>query len=252
MVPAGWLDRAEQLVSTIARAGLDGAGPWKGARQVADEIAGNASTRPQAVDRLVATHVRMAAVSGFVTGLGGLITLPVTVPADLSAFYVLSTRMVGGIAHLHGYDTTSEEVRSIVLVSLLGAGGTSLLSEAGVKLGTRTAKVALRAIPGKVLQDINRQVGFRLLTKAGTTGVINLSKFIPVAGGLAGAGVNFASIKGIASHARKNFVYISHDVDDTHDETADVQADPWDTATPADIPTARASSEMDPSTASGA
>ncbi|MDQ1304692.1 MAG: hypothetical protein QG671_519 [Actinomycetota bacterium] len=209
VVPAGWQKKADQLIQFVVNAGLDGAGPWKGAQDVADEILATARTREQAVDRLVATHMRMVTASGFLAGLGGLITLPVTVPADLSAFYVLSTRMVGGIAYLNGYDIATEEVRSVVLVSLIGAGGTSLLAEAGVQLGTKAAKAALKQVPGKILQGINRQVGFRLITKAGTTGVVNMSKMVPLVGGVAGAGINFAGIKATAAHARHNFVYVA-------------------------------------------
>jgi hypothetical protein len=76
-----------------------------------------------AIDRLIRTHTRLVTATGFATCLGGFFTLPVTIPTDVTAFYTLSTRCVAAVAHLRGYDTTSDEVRSVVLLTLLGAGG---------------------------------------------------------------------------------------------------------------------------------
>ena len=76
-------------------------------------------------------HVRLAAATGFVTGLGGIATLPVTVPAALAGLYVIAARMTAGIAHLRGYDVETDEVRSAILVSLLGSAGASVLATSG-------------------------------------------------------------------------------------------------------------------------
>ncbi len=61
--------------------------------------------------------------SGFVTGLGGFATMAVAVPADVVGLYTISARLVGAIACLRGHDVYSDEVRSLILVSLLGASG---------------------------------------------------------------------------------------------------------------------------------
>ncbi|MGI5132965.1 hypothetical protein ACQEVB_39625 [Pseudonocardia sp. CA-107938] len=115
---------AEQIV----RAAIRGAGPMKGAVEVTEEhLAQYADDREEAVQRLIAPHVRMAAGSGFLTGLGGVVTLPVTIPAALAGLYVFGARTSAGIAHLRGYDVESEDVRSAVLISLLGSGRTEIL-----------------------------------------------------------------------------------------------------------------------------
>ena len=62
---------AEKLIDRVIEFGINGGGPLKGAVPVADEhrlAAGG--DREEAVRRLVATHVRLAAVSGFATGMG--------------------------------------------------------------------------------------------------------------------------------------------------------------------------------------
>ena len=120
-------------------------------------------------------------MSGFVTGLGGIVTLPVTVPAAMAGMYIIATRMSAGIAHLRGYDVETDEVRSGILVALLGSAGTAVLRNAGVQIGQRSTAAARERLPGRVLAEINKQVGYQLVTKAGEKGVINLTKLSPSA-----------------------------------------------------------------------
>lgn len=147
----------------------------------------------------------MVGATGFVSGLGGLITLPVAIPADMTALYIYQGRMAAGIAHLRGYDVASEEVRSLVLVSLLGSSGATVLSQAGIEIANKSAASALAKVPGKVFIEINKKVGFRLITKGGTKGVINMTKVVPIAGGVVGGGVNVASTHTVAKYAQSHF-----------------------------------------------
>jgi hypothetical protein len=196
----------ERLVGQVVEVGVNGAGPISGAVQVADEhLLAAGGDREAAIRRLVATHVRLAAVSGFVTGLGGLATLPVTIPAATAGLYVLATRMSAGIAYLRGYDVHTEEVRSAVLVSLLGSAGASVLKRTGIEVGQRSTAAVLQRVSGRALLEINKKVGYRLVTKAGELGVINLSKLVPLVGGPIGATVDGLSCRTIATYALRTF-----------------------------------------------
>lgn len=64
---------------------------------------------------------------------------------------------------------------------------------------------ALKAVPGRLLIERNKLVGFRLLTKAGTKGVINLIKRVPVAGGLVGGTVDAFACRKVGALAREMF-----------------------------------------------
>lgn len=197
---------ALDLVNKILSVGVNGAGPFKSAGDVAGEALAAHGDVEKAIDRLVATHRRWVGSTGLVSGLGGIATLPVSLPADVSTFYMLSARMSAAIAFLRGYDITSDEVQSAVLVSLLGAGAAGVVGKVGVEVGTKTAVAGLKRLPGRVLIEINRRVGFRLLTKFGTKGTINLVKAVPLVGGGVGAGVNVVAINQIAKYARATFV----------------------------------------------
>jgi hypothetical protein len=202
----------QAAVNKILSVGVDGVGPLKSAKQVAEEHLAQHRDREKAIAKLVATHTRMVAASGFATGLGGLLVLPVTIPTDVTVFYALSARCAAAVAHLRGHDLQSDEVRSVVLLTLIGSAGTAAAAEVGVQLGTKTALAGLRRLPGRILIEINKKVGFRLFTKFGEKGVVNLAKAIPLIGGGVGAGVNAAAMRGVGAYARKNFPPADPDV----------------------------------------
>jgi hypothetical protein len=60
-------------------------------------------------------------------------------------------------------------------------------------------------VSGRALLEINKKVGYRLVTKAGELGVINLSKLVPLVGGPIGATVDGLSCRTIATYALRTF-----------------------------------------------
>lgn len=196
---------AQSLVTKVLDTGIDGVGPMNSAVQVADEHLRACGEAELAIQRLIASHTRIVGASGFAAGLGGFITLPVTIPADMTVLYAYSARCAAGVAHLRGYDVDTDEVRSMVLVSLLGSAGGAALAEAGIQIANKSAMAALKKLPGRVLIDINKKVGYRLITKFGEKGVINLGKVVPLAGGPVGAGVNVVTMRAVGRYAKRNF-----------------------------------------------
>ena len=196
----------ERLVAQVVEFGIQGLGPLSTAVQTAEEhLVTAGGDREAAVQRLIATHVRLAAATGFVTGLGGIATLPVTVPAAMAGLYIIATRMTAGIAHLRGYDIETDEVRSGILVALLGSAGAAVLRNTGIQIGQQSTAAALQRLPGRVLTELNKRVGYRLVSKAGEKGVVNLTKLVPLVGGPIGAAVDGVSCKTIAGYAMRTF-----------------------------------------------
>ncbi len=56
---------------------------------------------------------------------------------------------------------------------------TDVVKQTGIKIGEKTLTTALKKLPGNVLIKINQRIGFRLLTKFGEKGAINLAR-LPV------------------------------------------------------------------------
>jgi hypothetical protein len=200
---------AEVFVKKVIDVGVDGFGPVTGARDIAEQHLHHHGSPERAIERLSRTHERIVGASGFATGLGGFVTLPVAVPTDVGVLYIQQARLAAATAHLRGWDVDSDEVRSIVLLTLLGSAGAGVATKFGIELGNKVAAQALKKVPGKVFIEINKAVGFRLVTKAGTKGLVNMTKLVPIAGGLAGAGINVASTRAVGRYARSNFPAIA-------------------------------------------
>lgn len=132
--------------------------------------------------------------------------MPVAVPADLASVILTQLRMSAAIAYMYGHDPDNDEVRVFCYACLLGNGVRGALSHIGVKVGTKMAhKVVMEKVSTEALKRINQFVGMRLITKAGTKGVVNLVKLVPFVGGGVGAGVNLSSNVTVARAARTVF-----------------------------------------------
>ncbi len=196
---------ATRLVERLLDVGIDGKAPFDSAASVARAARDKHGSEEKAIDAIVGDHVKLAAAGGFVTGLGGFVTLPVALPANVAGFYLIATRMAAAIAHLRGYDLSRAEVRSAVLLSLVGADSDDLLKKAGYASTGRLANLAAERLPGPVLMAVNKGVGFRLLTQVGRKTFGRLGRGVPLMGGVIGAGLDGYMIKQIAEHVRTEF-----------------------------------------------
>jgi len=170
----------------IADAGINGLGVLPSAEQVAADYLKEAASVEDAINSVIAWRTMYAAGTGFITGLGGIVAMPITIPAGLAASYALGANTAAAVAHLRGYDIHSEQVRTMVLLCLIGEAGEEILKTAGITIGTKVCQNLIKQIPGRVLIEINKKIGFRLITKAGEKGVVNLMKMLPLVGGVVG------------------------------------------------------------------
>ena len=109
------------------------------------------------------------------------------------------------IATIYGHDVEDDRVRTWVLLTVMGSSMTDVLKEAGVVVGGKVAMNVLKQVPGKTLIAINKAVGFRLITRAGKTGVVNVIKCIPFVGVVVGGSVSAMGANTIGNLAKKNF-----------------------------------------------
>ena len=145
-------------------------------------------------------------VSGFVTGLGGLITLPIAVPANITSVLFVQIRMIQGIAFIGGYNLQDDRIQTFIYACLAGISVNQVFKKFGITFGQKVTANAISKIPGKVLTQINKAIGFRFITKAGEKGLVNLGKLTPVIGGPIHAGFDYFETKAIANRAIKMFI----------------------------------------------
>lgn len=161
--------------------------------------------------------------SGVVSGLGGIITLPVAVPANIANVLYVQMRMIACCAYMAGYDLKSDQTQTLVYACLAGVAVNQILKKAGIKLGEKVAIKMVEKIPGKVVISINKKVGFRLITKFGNTGIVNLGKLVPGVGAVVGGGLDYLETKIIAERAYKWFFENNFDEKNSNIETKKLQ-----------------------------
>ena len=150
-------------------------------------------------------QIRKCTTSGVLSGIGGIITLPITLPLNLSSVIYMQMRMIACIAYMAGYEVNSDQTQTLVLSCLMGVPISQFLKKTTVNISTKTATKLIGKIPGAVLMKINQMIGFRFITKFGTTGVINLGKSVPILGSIAGGCVDYCGTRTIANTAYNMF-----------------------------------------------
>ncbi len=197
----------DRLVAMLVDTGLEGRGPLSSAREVADEaLKKHGGDSEKAIAALARSATVKGSVGGFLTGIGGFVTMPVSLPLNVAEFYLQAVRMVGGIATLRGYDITEPRVRTAILLTLVGSDSDEVLKKAGMATGSsRITSYALKGLPPAALMVINKAVGFRLMRGVSEKVLARFGRGIPVAGGLVGGGIDGYMMKKIAEHAMKEF-----------------------------------------------
>ncbi|MDD4864224.1 MAG: EcsC family protein [Alishewanella agri] len=147
-----------------------------------------------------------AGTSGFLTGLGGIIVMPVTIPANIASVMYVQVRMIAAIAHLGGHDLKDDRVKALVYACLTGNAAKDIMKDIGIVVGRKLTENAIKNVSGKTITAINQKVGFRLLTKFGEKGAINLGKAIPLVGGIVGAAFDSVTTNIIGNIARDTFI----------------------------------------------
>jgi len=157
------------------------------------------------IDNLIARHISYAGALGFATNVGGVVTMPITIPLNISSVLTIQMRMIAAIAHLRGYSIQDKKVKTLVFICLTGAGAVSVLQEFGLRVGARLTTRLMARISARSLTNINRAVGYRLLARLGARGSVGLVKALPVLGGLIGGAFDAGVTLGIGKAARKVF-----------------------------------------------
>lgn len=174
--------------------------------KMADDYLQHNATVEDAAKDMINKQVIKCTTSGFITNLGGIITLPVTIPANVGSVMYVQMRMIACAAYMAGYDVHTDQVQTLVYACLAGVSVMEVAKKAGIKIGQKGLENLIDKIPGKVLIAINQKVGFRMLTKFGETGAINIGKAIPVVGGVIGGGFDFIDTKFIGNRAYNQFI----------------------------------------------
>jgi len=188
----------------VLEVAIDGYGRLPGAKTAAArQLQRNGGSVDGAIAGIIDIHVRMASAQGFVTNIGGVAVMPVTVPANLAGLAVVQVRMVAAIAHLRGYDLDDNRVRTALVMCLLGgeqvakhiAEGTLPTSPMAVATAPMFDPELDRQVAEEVAGDLAARIG-------GKNMALLVTKRVPFLGGGIGAMVDGLATLQIGRYAK--------------------------------------------------
>lgn len=186
---AGWL--YDKAVSGIA--GIESA-ETLAARYLAD-AEGDVQL---AVRNLIHWESIKAGSSGFLSGIGGVVALPVTLPLNITSVLFLQTRLVAALACLGQHRLSDERIRALAGLCLCGNAAKALLQDLTLQAVDRWTAVVAQQVADKTLT--------LFATRAGLVSVEHIVRLIPLAGGVVSGAVDIASTRTIGRIASTTFL----------------------------------------------
>jgi hypothetical protein len=181
-------DLTTSFVREALHRAIDGVGPLQPAARAADkQLKEQKGDVDRAIREVIENNVAYAGAQGFVTNLGGLLTIAISIPGNISGLALIQCRMIAGIAHLRGYDLTDPRVRNAILTCMLGE---DLVTSLVRKKTLPAPPMALATAPmhdPHLDRIISAEVTSELVTRvAGKRLVTTIGRRIPIAGGIVG------------------------------------------------------------------
>lgn len=164
---------------------IGGVGPLSGAVEAAekfrDEHEGDVHA---AIRTAIRKHATYAGAQGFVTNIGGLVTVAVTIPANITGLTVIQCRLIAIIAHLRGYDLDDPRVRNAILAALTGPDEVRRMMKRNVlpapPMAIATAPQNDPALTTRLANEVATDLIARVL---GKRFAVTVSRRVPVLGG---------------------------------------------------------------------
>jgi|SRR5215211_465429 len=192
------------MLRGVLEIAIDGRGALPSAKAAAvRQLQRNGGSIDDAIESLIDSHVRLASAQGFVTNLGGVAALPITIPANLAGISIVQIRMVAAIAHLRGYDLADNRVRTSLVMCLMGADEVAKHISLG-KFPTSPMAVATAPVFDPVLDRMVAEyvVADMAGRVSGKSMAHVFTKRIPIIGGGIGAVVDAIATRNVGEYAK--------------------------------------------------
>jgi hypothetical protein len=195
------------MLRSVVDFAIYGNDSFAGAKQTGARALQSRGDRAAAIDALVTQHVGLASAQGFLTSVGGLITLPVGLPANIAGMAVVGVRMVASIAHLRGYDVEDPRVRAAITLAMLGDEQVRKHIEAGKLPASPLAVATAPTFDPELERRISELVMGSMASRMGGKHLaVVIVRRIPLVGGGVGAAVDGWLTFGLASYVKREFI----------------------------------------------
>lgn len=161
-------------------------------------------------DKLAKKIVRRKSIKngfiGAITGVGGLITLPVTIPADLVISWKIQIFIALCVAYVYGHNSRTTDIKTDVYLILAGDSAKEALKRLGIEASKGVTKKAInKYITREVMVKIWNVIPQKIITKAGEKSLTSFMKMVPLVGAPVGYAFDWVAAKTVGKTAIKYY-----------------------------------------------
>ena len=143
---------------------------------------------------------------GAATGVGGLLTLPVAVPADLAKCWQIQIFMTLAIAKAFGHNINTVDIKTDIYLIMAGNSAGEALKRLGIEVGKDiTKKTINKYVTREVMVKIWKVISQKIITKAGEKSLTSFMKMVPLVGAPIGFTFDWITTKTIGKYAIKYY-----------------------------------------------
>lgn len=135
---------------------------------------------------------------GFLSGIGGVVALSVTLSLNITSVLFLQTRLVAAVACLGQHRLSDECIRALAGLCLCGNAAKALLQDLTLQAIDRWTTA--------VAQQVMEKTFALLATRSGLVSAESAIRLVPLAGGVVSGAVDIASTRTIGRIARTTFL----------------------------------------------
>lgn len=130
---------------------------------------------------------------GAITGVPGLLLLPVTIPVDMMASWRIQAQMIVAIACVYGHDLEASDLKTDIYCVMAGNAAVQAIRQVGIAVVEHLTRETIRRfVTREVMEQIWKVLGRGIITKAGQKSLTSFMKWVPIVGAVVGAGVDWA------------------------------------------------------------
>lgn len=143
---------------------------------------------------------------GAATSVGGFLTLPVTIPADLIATWRIQIYLTLTIAHVFGHSGDTTDLKTDIFIMLAGNSAKEVLKKVGVETGKEVTKRTIKKhITREIMKKIWHYIPQKIITKGGEKSLISFSRMVPLVGAPIGFAFDYIATKAVGKTAIKYY-----------------------------------------------
>lgn len=151
---------------------------------------------------LIKNRAFYSGVAGGVTSIGGLMTLPISLPAGVMSSLSFQAEITLTVAHIYGHDLEHEDRALDFLLVLMGNGVHEITKHLSIAAGTRLTRAMVdKVFTREVMSFIWKVVGKQVLTKAGTKSTFSIMKAVPFVAAPIGFAMDYSAARAVGKAA---------------------------------------------------